>query len=64
MVTRPDMFTIRVTPEERQLIDGIAAREERTPSDAVRRILLAKAREMGITPSAPKDERHEAQRIT
>jgi hypothetical protein len=38
-VTRPDIFAIRVSPEERQMIDLLAEREERTPSDAVRRLI-------------------------
>ena len=51
---------MRVTPEERQLIVRFAEHEERTPSDAARRILLAKIRELGIMPTAPKDNQHEA----
>ena len=60
VTARPEVFAMRVTPEERQLIVRFAEHEERTPSDAARRILLAKIRELGIMPTAPKDNQHEA----
>ena len=57
---RPEVFALWVSPEERQMIEQLAKREERTPSDAVRRIVREKAREMGLLPTAPKEDRHVA----
>jgi predicted DNA-binding protein len=56
-VERPDIFAIRVSPEERQMIDRLAEREERTPSDTVRRLVRERAREMGILVNAPNADR-------
>jgi hypothetical protein len=38
-VNRTERFTILLTPKERELIDRLAAKLERRPSDAVRRII-------------------------
>jgi DNA-binding GntR family transcriptional regulator len=36
---RTDMFAMRITVEERQLIEALARREERSASDAIRRLI-------------------------
>lgn len=36
---RTEIFSLRVSPDERKLIDRLAASEERTPSDVVRRLI-------------------------
>jgi hypothetical protein len=61
---RNDNFTLRVNPTERMLITAVAERLERTESDAVRLLLREKARELGITPVAHKEDRHVAQPAT
>jgi hypothetical protein len=38
-VARQDLFTMRVTPEERQLIARLAAQEQRSAADAIRRLI-------------------------
>jgi predicted DNA-binding protein len=50
-VARPDIFAIRVSPEERQMIDRLAEREERTPSDVVRRLIRQAIQNNERTPS-------------
>jgi predicted DNA-binding protein len=64
VIARPDIFAIRVSPEERQMIDRLAEREERTPSDAVRRLVRERARELGILSPALKDDRPVANAAT
>lgn len=59
-MAREDIFAMRVSPEERKLIEHLAAHEERTPSDTVRRILRDRARQLGLVPAAPKEDRHVA----
>jgi hypothetical protein len=44
-MTRPDIFAMRVSPEEPSLIALLAAREERTPSDVVRRLVRQAAQQ-------------------
>jgi hypothetical protein len=58
---REDTFTLRVSVVERQLITIIAQRLERTESDTVRFLLREKARELGVTPTTPKEDRQVAQ---
>ena len=36
---RTDMFAMRITAEERRLIESLAEREERSASDVVRRLI-------------------------
>jgi hypothetical protein len=36
---RTDMFAMRITADERKLIEQLAAREERSASDAIRRLI-------------------------
>jgi uncharacterized protein (DUF1778 family) len=54
MVTRSGIVALRVNPEERQLIEQLAAHEERSLSDTMRRIILKAAKER-----APTDRRQD-----
>lgn len=56
MSRRNDYFGLRVTADERRLISVIAQRLERSDCDAVRSLIRAKARELGVLPEreAPK----------
>jgi hypothetical protein len=63
-MNRDDNFTLRMNSVERQLITVVAQRLERTESDTVRYLLREKARELGIAPATPKDDRHVAQPAT
>jgi hypothetical protein len=56
-MNRVDNFTLRMNSDERQLITVVAQRLERTESDTVRYLLREKARELGVMPAAPKDDR-------
>ena len=44
-MTRPIIVGLRVSNEERQLLDQLAEREERTASDVVRRLIRQAAKE-------------------
>jgi hypothetical protein len=63
-VNRIDTFTFRVTSDERRLIGVVAERLDRTESDTVRHLLREKARELGVAPTVPKNDRHVAQPVT
>ena len=60
-MNRVDNFTLRMNSDERQLITVVAQRLERTESDTVRYLLREKAREIGILPAAPKEDRSAVQ---
>jgi hypothetical protein len=47
MVTNP-IVGVRFTPEEVELLDAIAAKEERKRSDVVRRAVRAYAQALGV----------------
>lgn len=59
-MTRPEIFAMRVSAEERQMIERLAQREERAPSDVMRRLVRREARALGLLP-APKEDRPAAQ---
>ena len=46
-------FDLRVSPEERQLIDLLAQREERSASDAIRRLIRRAVLESNEPTPAP-----------
>jgi hypothetical protein len=54
---RDDTFKLRVNTTERELIAAVAQRLDRNESDAVRLLVKERAREMGILPGAPKEDR-------
>lgn len=54
---RDTSLNVRLTTNERQLAEAVAERLERNGSDLVRYLLRKEAREMGILPAAPKEER-------
>jgi hypothetical protein len=56
-MNRVDNFTLRMNSDERQLITVVAQRLERTESDTVRFLLREKARELGVMPAVPKNDR-------
>jgi hypothetical protein len=58
---RDAALNVRVTASERQIAEAVATRLERTESDLVRYLLRKEARELGIVPAAPKDDRSVAQ---
>jgi hypothetical protein len=60
-MNRVDNFTLRMNSDERQLITVVAQRLERTESDTVRFLLREKARELGVMPPAPKEDRSAVQ---
>lgn len=60
-MNRNDSFTLRVSEAERQLIAAVAKHLDRTESDAMRLLVRQKARELGVTPAALKEDRHVAQ---
>ncbi len=43
MLTRTEHFALRLTPEEARALEALAAHEERTASDVVRRLIRAAA---------------------
>jgi hypothetical protein len=47
-MSRTDIFRMRVTPTERQIITAIARQLERNESDTVRVVLCEKAHELGV----------------
>jgi hypothetical protein len=51
---RENVFTIRITAEERNLINQIAQREDRTASDAIRRLIRQAAQQYERTPPPSK----------
>jgi hypothetical protein len=59
-MNRPDNFSLRLSTVERQIITALAQTMDRTLSDAVRVVLREKARELGVTPTTPKDARQVA----
>jgi hypothetical protein len=59
-MNRLDTFKLRVNETERRLIAAVAQRLDRNESDAVRLLVKERAREMGILPATPKDDRHVA----
>jgi len=61
---RDTFLTIRTNADERQLAAAVAERLERNESDLVRYLLRKEAREMGLMPAAPKEDRHVAQPAT
>lgn len=61
---RADFFAMRVSVAERQLIAAVARKLERNESDTMRLLVREKARELGVMPAAPKDDRHVAQAAT
>lgn len=63
-MNRDDTFTFRTNAIERELITAVAQRLERNQGDAMRYLLREKARELGVIPAAPKDDRHVAQPAT
>lgn len=58
---RDTFLNVRLNANERQLAEVVAGRLERNGSDLVRYLLREKAREMGILPAAPKEDRSAAQ---
>jgi hypothetical protein len=56
-MVRETLFTVRVNPAERQLITAVAQRLDRNESDAVRHLFREKARELGVLPTTPKEDR-------
>ncbi len=60
-MSRNDNFTLRMNATERQLIAAVAKHLDRTESDTVRHLLRKEARELGIVPAAPKEDRHVVQ---
>jgi antitoxin component of RelBE/YafQ-DinJ toxin-antitoxin module len=54
---RNTFLNVRLNASERQLAEAVAERMERNESDTVRLLLREKAREMGILPAAPKEDR-------
>jgi antitoxin component of RelBE/YafQ-DinJ toxin-antitoxin module len=57
---RDTFLNVRLNANERQLAAAVAERLERNESDTVRLLLRERAREMGILPTAPKEDRHVA----
>jgi len=53
-MTRSPPVGIRFTPEDLELLDTLAAKEERNRSDVVRRALRAYAETHGLKPKAKK----------
>lgn len=47
-MTRNDNFTLRVNPDERQLIAAVAQRLDRNESDTLRLLVREKARALGV----------------
>jgi metal-responsive CopG/Arc/MetJ family transcriptional regulator len=57
---RKPLIALRLDPEELELLDALAAKEERNRSDVVRRAIRSYARELGVTAKAkqrPKGKR-------
>ena len=58
MMTRGAIFGFRVNQDERRMIEALAARLQRTQSDAVRLIVREAAQEL-LCPSAIADDQRE-----
>jgi antitoxin component of RelBE/YafQ-DinJ toxin-antitoxin module len=54
---RNSFLNVRLNANERQLAEAVAERLERNGSDLVRLLLREKARQLGIVPTTPKDDR-------
>lgn len=63
-MNRVDNFTLRVNTTERELITAVAQQLDRTESDTMRLLVREKARQLGLVPATPKDDRHVAQAAT
>lgn len=63
-MNRVDNFTLRVNPTERELIAAVARQLDRTESDTMRLLIREKAREFGLLPTTPKDDRRVANATT
>jgi antitoxin component of RelBE/YafQ-DinJ toxin-antitoxin module len=61
---RDTFLNVRLNASERQLATAVADRLERNGSDLVRYLLRKEARELGVIPAAPKEDRHVAQSAT
>lgn len=54
-MARYDTFTFRVNPEERQMIEALAEKLQRSPSDTVRLLVRGAAQGAGL--DAPNEQR-------
>ena len=52
---RTAAINVRATREERELLDQLAAREERTPSDVIRRLVRQAAQPAPVQQKEPKE---------
>ena len=59
-MARADFFAMRITLEERRLIDQLAQREERTASDVVRRLIRQAVQSNERAPAAKQEARPSA----
>jgi hypothetical protein len=54
-MNRADVFSFRVSPAERRTIADLAARLQRSQSDAVRFVVIQAARQLVQVPASPDD---------
>jgi predicted DNA-binding protein len=64
MNRRSDWFAMRLSQNERELLDQLARREARTMSDVVRSLIRQAVQNNERTPAALKDDRLVAQSAT
>ena len=63
-MNRESFISVRLNASERQLATAVADRLERNGSDLVRYLLRKEARELGVMPTAPKENQHEVRQAT
>jgi predicted transcriptional regulator len=54
-MSRSTTFTVRLNTDEREAINALAQKMERTQGDVVRLLLRQRAAELGVKPSAAKE---------
>ena len=57
-MTRCDIFTFRISQDERRLISALAERLQRTQSDAVRFVVVNAARELAAQEASRIEDIH------
>ena len=57
-MTRCDIFTFRISQDERRLISALAERLQRTQSDAVRFVVINAARELAAQEASRIEDIH------
>jgi len=57
-MTRCDIFTFRISQDERRLISALAERLQRTQSDAVRFVVINAARELAAQKAVQNEDVH------